>query len=226
MPWGFFQLTGKPHYLLNFFILVEHLRARQNRSKGWLGPGDRSCLLPCLSNLNICKPITCQLASNLSGAAFPEGQSQCCQIHSRANFSNPKCRIHPSGIEHDQNFFTSSFTYEYSKELCVYFCCQNSWEHRDHHFPPCLQAQRITSTVCHSPADMYLSWQFGLKFPLLVYKGQPEIPSEIKTWWPVGFIFILGVSFGGRFLQAAHSVISIFPQNQLLLLPTLWNVLS
>lgn len=148
MPRGFFLLAGKPHYLLNFFILVEHLGGKTKQVKSLAGSRwqELSPALP-FSNLNMCKSITCQLASNLSSAAFLEGQSQCCQIHNRANFFNPKCRIHHSGIEHDHNFFTSSFTCEHSKKLCVYFCCQNSWEHWGHHFSPRLQSQWITSTT-------------------------------------------------------------------------------
>lgn len=148
MPRGFFLLAGKPHYLLNLFILVEHLGGKTKQVKSLAGSRwqELSPALP-FSNLNMCKSITCQLASNLSSAAFLEGQSQCCQIHNRANFFNPKCRIHHSGIEHDHNFFTSSFTCEHSKKLCVYFCCQNSWEHWDHHFSPRLQSQWITSTM-------------------------------------------------------------------------------
>lgn len=110
---------------------------------------------------------------------FLGGQSQCCQIHSWANFSNPKWRIHPSDIKHDLNFLSADW-HASTVRNCIFFCCQKSWDHKDHYFPLCLQSQWITSTVCQSPVDIYLSWQFGLKFPLHVYKEQQEIPSEIK----------------------------------------------
>lgn len=43
------QLAGEPHCLLNVFIFIWAPQGSKERTTGWPGPSDRSCLPPCLS---------------------------------------------------------------------------------------------------------------------------------------------------------------------------------
>lgn len=171
---------------------------------------------------NICKPMTCKLASISSLGGAPRDKANAAKFTFGQTPPTPNERSIFQLLNMIWIFYLLTYTWAQWGTLCVFL----SWDHKDHNVPPCLKSRWITSTVCQSPVDMYLSWQFGLKFPLHVYKEQQEIPSEIKKWWLLDLFAPQGASLGGRFLQVAHSVISIFPRYQLLLLSALWNVLS